>query len=192
MKKLMLLFVLFVPLVAIAQVFIDPASIDGGVAPLPVPPVPLTTTNFTALLLQALYPVLVMLCGAVATAITKALLSWSSNSDLGKVVYQLWLLVQATVSHVEAEIRPNVESVLATGTLSKEDGMRLKAASMISLKRDAADQLSRLAKSLKLDDAALTTLLSGLIERAVAGLTTPGVASSPSGTLFVAPPRVNS
>jgi hypothetical protein len=131
------------------------------------------------------------LAGIVATAlmaiIGAAVQAKSKAGKWGTLISQLWVLVQAAVAHAEAELRPQFAKALEDGELTAEEGAALKAEVMRVLRETCAEQLAALVKSFQLPDSAVTTLLSGLVERAVALLAVTPVPGVLAGTAPSAP-----
>lgn len=161
-----------------------PQTLDAGVGPVVVPPA--APESMTSILMQAGLTLALLVLSTLGAIITKAVNAYAANSKYGSIINQLWLLVQTTVSHAEVEVRPTLSQAAQNGKLTLEDGQKLKALVLASLKRDGADQLTTLVKSFGLTDEAANTLLSGLVERAVSLLKVPGMttpSSSPSGVI---------
>jgi hypothetical protein len=163
-----------------------------------------TTTppeSTTSMLLQGAVTILFVVLSVLGGLASKAVSAYAATSKYGNLINQLWLLVQTTVSHAEAEVKPGLLQAAANSKLTPEDGQKLKSLVMASLKKDGMSQLTTLAKSYGLSEEAASTMLSGLIERAVtmitpaepaveafrASLRTPVPSSSPSGTLLTPP-----
>jgi len=84
------------------------------------------------------------------------------------------------VAHVEADLRPKIAKALADGKLTPEEATELKLAAIAIFKQQAGSQLQDIQKLLGLNDSAIGTFISGLIERAVASIKKPGPASAPT------------
>jgi hypothetical protein len=111
------------------------------------------------------------LAGTVLTVVLavagSAIRAKAKDGRFGALISQLWVIVQAAVAHAEAELRPKFQKALEDGVLTPEEGAALKAEVMKVLRDTAASQLQALVKSFGLPEGAISTLLSGLVERAV-------------------------
>lgn len=123
-----------------------------------------------------------------------AIASRTKDSRFGGLINQLWVIVQSTVAHAEAEIRPKLQKALEDGKLSPEEASALKAEVLRIVKESASAQIGELVKGFKMPEGLVSNVLSGLVERAVAVLKStsspsPTIASPASPTPPIAPPR---
>ncbi|MFZ5440445.1 MAG: hypothetical protein ACOZQL_10575 [Myxococcota bacterium] len=130
------------------------------------PPTP--EPSISGLIFQGLIGLASLALTTLLSVASVAIRSRTKDARFGSLINQLWVLVQSAVAHAEAEIRPMLQTALADGKLTPEEGAALKAKVIEVLRTTAADQLGQLVKAFGLPEGAISTLLSGLVERAVA------------------------
>ena len=153
---------------------------DAGVA---APPVVADATPlgsiFTWLALAGVSAV-VALVGLVGVFLSKR----AKDSRIWALVNGLWILMQTAVAHAARELRPEIQKALADGKLTPEEASSLKAKTLQIFRDQAATQLGELTKLIGFSDTGLGAFISGLLERAVSTLKSPGVqtvAAPPAG-----------
>jgi len=106
----------------------------------------------------------------------------AKDSRIWALVNGLWILMQTAVAHAEREVRPEIQKALADGKLTPEEAAALKAKTLQIFRGQAATQLGELTKLMGFSDTGLGAFISGLLERAVSTLQSPGVqtAAAPS------------
>lgn len=95
----------------------------------------------------------------------------ASTSKTAAALGQLAFLAEIVVADIEAHERPLLKELTSDGKLSKEDGQRLLELAVTRLKTLAKERgFDEAKRLLETFSPAVESLLSGLIEKAVAGL----------------------
>lgn len=143
-------------------------------------------TTTWGLILQGIIGLVGLALTVLLSIASVAIAKKTKDARFGAILNQLWMIVQSAVSHAEAELRPKFQKALADGHLSTEEAAALKADVLKLVKETAAKQLQELMKTFGLPEGVLSTMLSGLVERAVSLLN-----SKPAPTLSpMTPPAV--
>lgn len=133
-------------------------------------------------LLQQLLPHLVpiavsglsILGGWVMVKLKGLIAAKTGESKLGQGMTRLLMYVGASVSRIEARVRPALPEMLADRKLTKEEGAFLFSMAMDEVKAMLGESgLQELQGLLKLGAPALEELITGIIEREVARQSAP-------------------
>ncbi|MCC6178797.1 MAG: hypothetical protein WAZ94_15325 [Phycisphaerales bacterium] len=142
---------------------------DGGVTP-PVVSEPTALGSLFTWLALAGVSALVALVGLVGVFLSRR----AKDSRVWALVNGLWIMMQTAVAHAERELRPEIQKALADGKLTPEEAAALKSKTLQIFRDQAATQLGELSKLLGLSDTGLGAFISGLLERAVSTIKSPG------------------
>lgn len=174
------------PVLALAQVTASP-----GAAPA-VATEPTLAGQLLGWVAVAALSVVTLLMGLAGAAMARR----AKDSKIWGTVNSLWVLAQTVVAHVEKEIRPKVQKALEDGKLTPEEGVHLKAEALRLFREAGGKSLADLQALLGLNEGAVGTFVSGLLERALAaskpapqgGVAVPAPAMLRSSTVMDAAP----
>lgn len=122
-------------------------------------------------------PLATLIATGVAWALGQLALLLKSKTEASKTslaLAQLAYLAEVVVADIEAHEREALKAASADGKISPEEGAKLLAIAkqrIIELAKERG--FSEAQKLLEVMSPAVSTLLSGLVEKAVAGLNTP-------------------
>lgn len=165
----------FTALVLALSIFLPALALAQDTVPLPAPEPTVVGQLLSWLAVIALGAV-TMLMSLVGVLLSKK----AKDSRIFGAINSLWVLAQTVVAHVEADLRPKIAKALADGKLTPEEATELKLAAIAIFKQQAGTQLQEIQKLLGLNDSAIGTFISGLIERAVASIKKPGPVAAPT------------
>lgn len=147
-QRLLLLVLMLAALPALAQMAAQPSSPIGAA-------------------LVALYGSLSLAVVLAAGAFTAWLMGRAKTSKGLALLQQMWIVAQTVVAHVEAKVRPTIQADLADGKLTPDEVKELQQEAMQAFEEALGPALLAQAK-VYFGSGNLDTLLSGLLERALA------------------------
>lgn len=147
-----------------------PATWATDAQPLVLEPPPST---FLGSLMTAVLGILGTVFSVVLGIAGGAIRTWAKGKAFEQLVDALWLKVETIVRHAEAEIRPMLQQALADGKLSPEEAKAIKSKVLDLVRESAQGEIHELSTRFGFAGAAVETLLSGLVEKAVGLLGAP-------------------